>query len=117
MHKLEYLLTTSSTLPVNIVLIGNQTDSGAVAIMPSGRLAARIGSGSAGFLSCQLAGSLSMGGCRRRAVLPGLLRTGVAAGVSSAACAAAQAPAYGDSMTFGVSGRDGLALEFYVGVT
>jgi len=83
----------------------------------AGRLAARIGSGSAGFLSCQLVGSVSMGGCRRRAVLPGLLRTGVAAGVCSAACAAAQAPAYGDSMTFGVSGRDGLALEFYVGVT
>src|SRR5215472_7558871 len=41
-------------------------DSGAVAIMPSGRLAARIGSGSARFLSCQLVGSLSMGGCRRR---------------------------------------------------
>jgi hypothetical protein len=59
-------------------------DSGAVAIMPSGRLAARIGSGSARFLSCQLVGSLSMGGCRRRAVLPGLLRTGMATGVSSA---------------------------------
>jgi hypothetical protein len=35
-------------------------------LMPSGRLAARIGSGSARFLSCQLVGSLSMGGCRRR---------------------------------------------------
>ena len=90
-------------------------DSGAVAIMPSGRLAARIGSGSARFLSCQLVGSLSMGGCRRRAVLPGLLGTGMATGVSSAACAASQAPAYRDSMTLGVSGRDGLALEFYGG--
>jgi hypothetical protein len=49
-----------------------------------GGLAARIGSGSARFLSCQLVGSLSMGGCRRRAVLPGLLRTGMATGVSSA---------------------------------
>ena len=35
----------------SIVLTGNQiADSGAVAIMPSGRLAARIGSGSARFL-------------------------------------------------------------------
>src|SRR6266536_4000552 len=93
----------------------NPADSGAVAIMPSGRLAARIGSGSARFLSCQLVGSLSMGGCRRRAVLPGLLRTGMATGVSSAACAASQAPAYRDSMTLGVYGRDGLALEFYGG--
>src|SRR5215510_4431810 len=59
-------------------------DSGAVAIMPSGRLAARIGSGSARFLSCQLVGSLGMGGCRRRGGLPGLLRTGMATGVSSA---------------------------------
>ena len=39
----------------------------------------------------------------------------MATGVSFAACAASQAPAYRDSMTFGVSGRDGLALEFYGG--
>src|SRR5215475_7434046 len=41
-------------------------DSGAVAMMPSGRLTARIGPGSARLLSCQLVGLLSMGGCRRR---------------------------------------------------
>jgi hypothetical protein len=41
-------------------------DSGAVAVMPSERLATRIRSGSARFLSYQLVGSLSMGSCRRR---------------------------------------------------
>jgi hypothetical protein len=42
-------------------LVAIRADSGAVAVMPSGRLAARIKSGSARFLSCQLADSLSLG--------------------------------------------------------
>src|SRR5205814_415505 len=51
----------------------------------------------------------------RRAVLPGLLRTGMATGVSSAGLRRLAGSGVRGLDDVGVSGRDGLAVEFYGG--